>query len=78
MRVGSGAVDKCSALGLGGGRVLFMAANNSFNAVRADLLDLRTNLRDLRAEMLSKFDLTAAGQQQIAGMIQTLIDREER
>ncbi|MCW1956962.1 MAG: hypothetical protein KIH64_000145 [Mycobacterium sp.] len=55
-----------------------MAANNSFNAVRADLLDLRTNLRDLRAEMLSKFDLTAAGQQQIAGMIQTLIDREER
>jgi hypothetical protein len=27
--------------------------------------------------MRSKFDMTAAGQQQIVGMLQTLIDRED-
>lgn len=43
----------------------------SFNAVREDLLDLRS-------EMRGKFDLTAAGQQQIVGMLQALIDREDR
>jgi hypothetical protein len=30
------------------------------------------------AAMRSGFDLTATGQQQIAGMLQTLIDREDR
>lgn len=54
------------------------ATTGSFNAVREDLVDLRTNLVDLRAEMRSKFDLSAAGQQQIVGMLQTLIDREDR
>ncbi len=52
-------------------RDLRRATASSFNAVREDLVDLR-------AEMRSKFDLTAAGQQQIVGMLQTLIDREDR
>lgn len=58
------------------------ATVSSFNAVREDLVDLRGELvdevGDLRAEMRSKFDLTAAGQQQIVGLLQTLIDREDR
>jgi hypothetical protein len=43
---------------------------SSFNAVREDLADLRS-------EMRLKFELTAAGQQQIVGMLQTLIDRAD-
>ena len=39
---------------------------------------LRQELFGFRAEMQSGFDLLFAGQQQIAGMLQTLIDREER
>ena len=54
------------------------ATTRSFNALREDLSDLRGNVVDLRTEMRSKFDLSAAGQQQIAGMLQTLIDREDR
>ena len=46
--------------------------------MREDLVDLRGEVADLRTEMRSKFDLTAAGQQQIVGMVQTLIDREDR
>jgi hypothetical protein len=61
------------------------ATVSSFNAVREDLVDLRGEVGELRAEvrsgfaaMRSGFDLTATGQQQIAGMLQTLIDREDR
>ncbi len=54
------------------------ATVSSFNAVREDLVDLRGEVAQLRTEMRSKFDLTAAGQQQIVGMLQTLIDREDR
>lgn len=54
------------------------ATVSSFNAVREDLVDLRGEVAELRTEMRSKFDLTAAGQQQIVGMLQTLIDREDR
>lgn len=53
------------------------ATTSSFNATRADLADLRSNVADLRTEMRTKFDLTAAGQEQIVGMLQTLIDRED-
>lgn len=66
-------------------RDLRRATVSSFNAVREDLTDLRAEVLDLRSgmvnlrtEMRSKFDLTAAGQQQIVGMLQTLIDREDR
>ena len=70
-------------------RVLAGAADRDVGGIRSDLRDfrnattssfnaLREDLVDLRAEMRSKFDLTAVGQQQIAGMLQTLIDREDR
>jgi chromosome segregation ATPase len=49
----------------------------SFNAMREDFADLRGDVGRLRGEMRSKFDMTAAGQQQIVGMLQTLIDRED-
>lgn len=50
----------------------------SFNAMRDDLNDLRAEMHSRFAEVHSKFDVTAAGQQQIVGMLQTLIDREDR
>ena len=54
------------------------ATVGSFNAMREDLNDLRAEMRSGFDEMRSKFDLTATGQQQIADMLQTLIDREDR
>ena len=50
----------------------------SFTAMRDDLNDLRAEMHSRFAEVHSKFDVTAAGQQQIVGMLQTLIDREDR
>ena len=53
----------------------------SFNALRADMVDgfaeMRTGFAQMHggfAEMRAKFDLTAAGQQHIAEMLQHLID----
>lgn len=52
--------------------------------VRSDLTDLRSDLTDLRshvgdgfAEMRAKFDVAAAGQEQIVGLLNTLIGQEE-
>jgi outer membrane murein-binding lipoprotein Lpp len=59
--------------------------------LRTDFTDLRTEVNDLRtemnakfgevdkgfAEMRGKFDAAAAGQQQIVGLLTTLIDRED-
>lgn len=57
------------------------AAMSSFNALRADMNDGFTRIDDeFRkvnngfAEMRAKFDLAAAGQQRIVGLIQGLID----
>ncbi|MEZ0362632.1 hypothetical protein ACAG26_02855 [Mycobacterium sp. pUA109] len=41
----------------------------SFNALREDMIDMRQ-------EMRAKFDLTAAGQQRIVELIQTVIDAQ--
>lgn len=61
------------------------ATVRSFNAMREDMNDLRAEMRsgfdEMRSgfgEMRSKFDLTAAGQRHILGILQTLIDREDR
>lgn len=43
----------------------------SFNAQRADVVDLRQ-------EMRTKFDLLGAGQQKIVGLLEGLIDDRER
>ena len=46
----------------------------SFNALRADMVDGFAQMHGGFAEMRAKFDLTAAGQQHIAEMLQHLID----
>ena len=60
------------------------ATTSSFNAMREDVADLRTEVGDLRnytengfAEMRGKFDAAAASQQQIVDMLTTLIDRRD-
>lgn len=52
----------------------------SFNALRQDFVDLRQDFVDLRThvdngftEMRGKFDVMAAGQQQIVDLLQTMI-----
>jgi len=66
------------------------ATTASFNAMREDLTDLRADFTDLRTEvtdlctqmnngfieMRGKFDATAAGQQQIVNLLNTLIGRD--
>lgn len=55
----------------------------SFNAMREDFGNLRREFADQRtaydrgfAEMRAKLDAAAAGQQQIVGLIQTVIDTQ--
>ena len=47
----------------------------SFNAMREDLGDLRTEVDNGFTEMRGKFDAAAAGQQQIADLLNTLIQQ---
>jgi chromosome segregation ATPase len=61
------------------------ATTSSFNATREDLTDLRTHVDTGFAtvergftEMRGKFDAAAAGQQQIAELLSTLIARGEQ
>jgi hypothetical protein len=56
------------------------ATTGSFNALRQDFVDLRQDFVDLRThvddgftEMRGKFDVMAAGQRQIVGLLQTII-----
>jgi hypothetical protein len=49
------------------------ATTASFNALRQDFVDLRTHVDDGFTEMRGKFDVMAAGQQQIVGLLQTII-----
>ena len=60
------------------------ATTASFNAMRQDFTDLREEFTDLRQqvnngfiEMRGKFDATAAGQQQIANLLNTLIAQQD-
>lgn len=59
------------------------ATTSSFNALRADFIDLREDFSDLRdevgrgfSEMRGKLDASAAGQQRIAELIESLIDQQ--
>ncbi len=45
-----------------------------FDALRTDMVDLRPDMNNGITEMRAKFDLTAAGQQHITKLIQTVID----
>jgi chromosome segregation ATPase len=52
------------------------ATTSSFNAMREDLTDLRQQMNDGFTEMRGKFDATAAGQQQIVDLLNTLIGQQ--
>lgn len=61
------------------------ATTGSVNALRADFVDLRQDFSDLRddvgrgfVEMRGKLDATAAGQQRIVELIESLIDQQDR
>ncbi len=51
------------------------AATASFNAMREDLDDLGTKVDNGFTEMRGKFDAAAGGQQQIADLLNTLIQQ---
>ncbi|MGA9376858.1 MAG: hypothetical protein WBV64_17870 [Mycobacterium sp.] len=55
-------------------RDLRQAGIGSFNAMREDTVDLRGHVDRGFAEVRGKLDAAAAGQQQIVGLIQTLVD----
>ena len=64
-------------------RAFRQATTTSFNAMRADFADLgtefgglRAEFGELRAEMRTGFATAAAGQQQIVGMLTTLIEQD--
>lgn len=84
-RVLAGAADRDVAEFLRESRDFRQATVATFNALREDFGDLRTDVQCLRTdvdrgftEMRGRFDATAAGQQQIAELIQQLAaDRGE-
>jgi hypothetical protein len=60
------------------------ATTASFNALREDFATLRTDFVDLRnhvdngfIEMRGKFDVMAAGQRQMVGLLQTIVTEQE-
>ncbi|MEV5300252.1 permease [Amycolatopsis methanolica] len=52
------------------------ATTSSFNAMREDLTELREQVGTGFAEMRGKLDATAAGQQQIVGLLDQLIAQQ--
>ena len=52
------------------------ATTSSFNAMRDDLTDLRQQMNNGFNEMRGKLDATAAGQQQIVGLLTTLLGQQ--
>jgi len=53
------------------------ATTGSFNALREDLADLRSETRAGFTEMRGKFDQAAAGQERIAALLTTLLDQND-
>jgi hypothetical protein len=79
-RVLAGAADRDVSEFRGEVREFRRATTTGFNALRQDFVDLRQDFVDLRThvdngfiEMRGKFDVMAAGQQQIVDLIQTVI-----
>jgi hypothetical protein len=87
-RVRSSAHDAAAARVLAGGadhdvaeirgeiRDFRRATTASFNAMREDFSDLRTGFENGFAEIRGRLDAAAAGQEQIVGMLNTLIERQ--
>ncbi|MDQ2637765.1 MAG: hypothetical protein M3Y83_12895 [Actinomycetota bacterium] len=79
-RVLAGAADRDVSEFRGEIRDFGKATTASFNTLRQDFVDLRQDFVDLRThvdsgftEMRGKFDVMAAGQQQIVDLLQTII-----
>jgi hypothetical protein len=79
-RVLAGAADRDVSEFRGEMRDFRQATTASFNALRQDFVDLRQDFVDLRThvdngftEMRGKFDVMAAGQDQIVDLLQTII-----
>ena len=53
------------------------ATTASFNAMREDFTDLRTQVNNGFIEIRGRLDATAAGQQQIANLLSVLIDQQD-
>jgi hypothetical protein len=51
--------------------------NRLHNATRRDMVDLRHYIETGFADVNARFDTVAVGQEQIVGMLNTLIDRED-
>jgi hypothetical protein len=54
----------------------FNAMREDFTGLRAEVTDLRTQMNNGFTEMRGKFDATAAGQQQIVNLLNTLIGQD--
>lgn len=79
-RVLAGAADRDVSEFRGEIRDFRRATTASFNSLRRDFVDLRQDFVDLRSnvdngftEMRGKFDVMAAGQQQIVDLLQSII-----
>ncbi|HEX2283987.1 MAG TPA: hypothetical protein VHI10_04005 [Mycobacterium sp.] len=72
-RVLAGAADRDVSEFRGEIRDFRQAATASFNALRQDFVDLRTHVDNGFTEVRGKFDVMAAGQQQIVDLLQTII-----
>ena len=77
-RVLAGAADRDVSEFRGEIRDFRRATTASFNALRQDFVDLRTHVDNGFTEMRGKFDVMAAGQQQIVGLLQTIITDQGR
>lgn len=72
-RVLAGAADRDVSEFRGEIRDFRRATTASFNALRQDFVDLRTDVDNGFAEMRGKFDVMATGQHQIVDLLQTII-----
>lgn len=77
-RVLAGGADRDVAEIRGEIRDFRQATTSSFNAMREDLADLRTHVKDGFTEMRGKLDATAAGQQHIVNLLNTIIGQGEQ
>jgi chromosome segregation ATPase len=72
-RVLAGAADRDVSEFRGEIRDFRRATTASFNALRQDFVDIRTHVDNGFTEMRGKFDVMAAGQDQIVELLQTII-----
>jgi hypothetical protein len=70
--VESGAADRDVSEFRGEIRDFRRATTASFKALRQGFVDLRTHVDNGFTELRGKFDVMAAGQQQIVGLLQTI------